>query len=65
MDNENADQIPEIPGDEERLRYDLLIYLFERRHRVSKPLIDAVAHFTYEYGQRLLKADPQQEDSNV
>jgi hypothetical protein len=30
-------------------------YLFERGHRISKPLVYAAAHFTYDYGNALFE----------
>jgi hypothetical protein len=44
---------PTISQYEKDLRIQILDYLFERGHKVSKPLIDATASFTYEYGQAL------------
>lgn len=55
MDKENLGRLdaPTITQQELNLRIQLLDYLFERGHRVNKPLIDAVARFTYDYGQAL------------
>lgn len=54
MDNESGnDQLPQIGVMERDLRIHLLDYLFERGHKVSKPLIHAVAKFTYDYGKAL------------
>lgn len=55
-DNENGEN-PElsIPPHELNLRIQILDYLFERGHKVSKPLIHAMAHFTYDYGQALFE----------
>jgi hypothetical protein len=53
MDSENFQQV--ISEQERNLRIQLLDYLFERGHRVSKPMIDAAAHFTYDYGQSLFE----------
>lgn len=52
-EKESGEQMPPIPQQEQDLRIQLLDFLFERGHKVSKPLIHAVAHFTYDYGQAL------------
>jgi hypothetical protein len=51
-DQEN-DRLPNVTQQEQDLRIQLLDYLFERGHKVSKPLILAVSKFTYDYGQAL------------
>lgn len=55
MSNEQENYQQQLSEQEQNLRIQLLDYLFERGHRVSKPLIDAAAHFTYDYGQALFE----------
>jgi hypothetical protein len=44
------ERFAEIDQQERNLRIQLLDYLFEAGHQVSKPLIEDIARFTYEYG---------------
>jgi hypothetical protein len=50
---EEVEAAPTTPQHELTLRIQLLDYLFERGHRITKPLIDAAAHFAYNYGTAL------------
>jgi hypothetical protein len=54
MSRDQEDYKPRnVTQQEQDLRIQLLDYLFERGHKVSKPLIHAVSKFTYDYGQAL------------
>lgn len=53
MDNENVDKTPNVPQELMNLRIQICDYLFERGHRISKPLVDAASQFAYDYGKAL------------
>lgn len=52
-ENVNVDTAEELSIEERNLRIQMCDYLFERGHRISKPLVDAAAHFAYDYGRVL------------